>query len=150
INYNGNDANDSYEAVQIKAEKRVSYGLQFLAHYTFSHAYAYDGSYYSVDKRIAYGPNPANRNNVFVVNTIYELPFGKGKKFFGDSGRAADLLIGGWQVTNTLNWSSGLPWTPSIGECGQISDAGPCRPDAVSGQRLSTGLQTAPCPDDAT
>src|SRR5262249_23310046 len=40
INYNGNDANDSYEAVQIKAEKRVSYGLQFLAHYTFSDAYA--------------------------------------------------------------------------------------------------------------
>ncbi len=34
-------------------------------------------------------------------------------------------------MTQTLNWSGGLPWTPSIGECGTVSDAGPCRPDKV-------------------
>ncbi len=150
LNYNGNDASDSYEALQIKAEKRVSNGLQFLAHYTFSHAYAYDGGYYSVDRKFAYGPNPANRNHVFVVNTIYELPIGKGKKFLGDIGRTADLLVGGWQLTNTLNWSGGLPWTPSIGECGLISDAGPCRPDLLPGQSFNVGNTTAACPGNAS
>src|SRR5215467_4857858 len=50
LNYNGNDATNSYNALQIKAEKRVSYGLQFIAHYTFARAYAYDGGYYSVDR----------------------------------------------------------------------------------------------------
>ena len=149
LNYNGNDASDSYEALQIKAEKRVSAGLQFLAHYTFSHAYAYDSGYYSVDRKIAYGPNPANRNHVFVANTIYELPIGKGKKFFSDVGRVADLLVGGWQITNTLNWSGGLPFTPSIGECGEISDAGPCRPDLLPGQSFSVGKRTAACPDNS-
>jgi hypothetical protein len=133
LNYNGNDANDNYSALQIKAEKRVSNGLQFLAHYTFSHANAYDGGYYSVNKKYAYGPNPNNRNHVFVINTVYELPVGKGKKYMGGIGRAEDLLIGGWQVTNTLNWSGGLPWTPSIGECGALADAGPCRPSVGSG-----------------
>src|SRR5260370_40259772 len=58
----------------------------------------------------------------------------------GDVGRAANLLIGGWQISNTSNWSGGLPFTPSIGECGHISDAGPCRPDLLPGQSLSTGL----------
>jgi hypothetical protein len=48
-------------------------------------------------------------------------------------------LIGGWQVSNTTNWSGGLPFTPSIGECNQISDAGPCRPDLLSGQSFNVG-----------
>jgi Carboxypeptidase regulatory-like domain/TonB dependent receptor len=136
--YYGNDADNKYDALQIKAEKRISAGLQFLAHYTFSHAYAYDSSYYSVNKKFAWGPNPFNRNNVFVANTIYELPIGRGKKYLGSVGRAADLAVGGWQITNTLTWGSGLPFTPSIGECGTISDAGPCRPNVVGSGKLST------------
>jgi hypothetical protein len=140
-NYFGNDANNNYNALQIKAEKRMSYGLQFLAHYTFSRAYAYDSGYYDVDKAFAYGPNPDNRNNEFVANTIYQLPFGKGKQFLSNAGRAMDLAIGGWQVSNTLTWGGGLPWTPSIGECGAIADAGPCRPDVINGEKLKTGTQ---------
>ena len=50
-----------------------------------------------------------------------------------------DFLVGGWQISNTLNWSSGLPWTATIGECGNIADAGPCRPNLIPGQSLSKG-----------
>jgi hypothetical protein len=135
--YFGNDADNKYNALQIQAEKRVSHGLQFLAHYTYSKAYFYDAGYFSVNKKYAWGPDDFNRNHVFVINTVYELPIGKGKTFMTDAGRVTDLLIGGWQVTNTLNYSGGLPWTPSIGECGQISDAGPCRPNATG--TLKTG-----------
>ncbi|HLK04810.1 MAG TPA: TonB-dependent receptor [Candidatus Acidoferrum sp.] len=141
-NYYGNDANNNYNSLQIKAEKRVSQGLQFIAHYTFSHANFYDAGYYSVNKKYAYGPDDFNRTHAFVVNTVYELPIGKGKRFMSDTGRVADLLIGGWQLTNTLNYSGGLPWTPSINECGAISDAGPCRPNLVSGQSFSVGKHT--------
>jgi hypothetical protein len=139
-NYFGNDASTHYDALQVKVEKRFSQGLQFLAHYTYSHAFNYDSGYFSVDPRFAYGPDDFNRDHVFVVSTVYELPFGKGKKYMGDAGRAANLLIGGWQISNTSNWSGGLPFTPSIGECGHISDAGPCRPDLLPGQSFSTGL----------
>ena len=31
--------------------------------------------------------------------------------------------MGGWQLSNTTNWSSGLPWTPSFNECGAEQDA---------------------------
>jgi hypothetical protein len=139
--YYGNDADNKYNALQIKAEKRVSSGLQFLAHYTFSHAYDYDSSYYSVNRKVAWGPNPYNRNQVFVANAIYELPVGRGKRFMSDSGRAMNLIVGGWQVTNTLTYGTGLPFTPSIGECGTISDAGPCRPNvANSSAQIGTGV----------
>jgi len=144
--YYGNDADNKYNALQIKAEKRVSSGLQFLAHYTFSHAFVYDSNYYSVNKKFSWGPNPFNRNQVFVANTIYELPVGRGKKFMTDSGRAMNLIVGGWQITNTLSYGTGLPFTPSIGECGTISDAGPCRPNVAPGQGINVGKRTAPCP----
>jgi hypothetical protein len=138
-NYYGNDADNKYNALQVKAEKRTSYGLSFLAHYTFSHAYAYDSTYFNINKKIAWGPNQNNRNQVFVANTIYELPIGRGKTFMGDSGRIKDLIIGGWQVTNTLTYGTGLPWTPSLQNCGQVTDTGPCRPNK-NGGTLPTGL----------
>jgi hypothetical protein len=138
--YFGNDADNKYNALQIKAEKRTSHGFQFLAHYTFSHAYDYDAGYFDVNKAVAWGPNPFNRNQVFVANAIYELPVGRGKKFMGDAGRVTDLLVGGWQITNTLTYGTGLPWTASLSNCGQVSDAGPCRPNLVGNQGLQTGV----------
>jgi hypothetical protein len=137
--YYGNDADNKYNALQVKAEKRMSNGLEFLVHYTFSHAYVYDSGYFSVDKQFAWGPNPFNRNQVVVVNAIYELPVGRGKRFMSDASRAMDLVVGGWQISNTTTYGTGLPWTPSIGECGTISDAGPCRPNRVPGKQLKTG-----------
>jgi hypothetical protein len=139
-NYYGNDADNKYNALQVMVEKRVSAGFQLLAHYTFSHAYAYDGDYFSVDKKFAWGPNQNNRNQVFVANVIYELPIGRGKKFMSSAGRAVDLVVGGWQVTDTLTYGTGLPWTPGFGECGELKDAGPCRPDKNGSGTLPTGL----------
>ena len=142
LTYFGNDSSSNYNSMQVKVEKRFSNGLQFLAHYTFSHSNAFDSGYYDVVPRIGYGPDQYNRDHVFVVNTVYELPFGKGKKYFGDASRAMDYVVGGWQLSNTLNWSSGLPWTASIGECGEISDTGPCRPNIIPGQGFSVGPRT--------
>jgi hypothetical protein len=139
LTYFGNDASSNYNAFQAKVEKRFSNGLQFLAHYTFAHSNAYNSNYYAVDPKIAYGPDQYNRRNVFVISTVYELPVGKGKMFLGDVSRPVNFIVGGWQLTNTLNWSSGLPWTASIGECGLIEDTGPCRPDLVKGQGFSVG-----------
>jgi len=135
----GNDASSNYNAVQIKAEKRFSHGLQFLAHYTYAHANDFNDSYYSVTPKVAYGPDPFNRRSVFVINAVYLLPVGRGQRFLGDASRALDLVVGGWQVSQTLNWSSGLPWTPSMGECGLITDAGPCRANFLSGQSVNVG-----------
>ncbi|MGB2665819.1 MAG: TonB-dependent receptor [Candidatus Acidiferrum sp.] len=139
-NYFGNDASNKYDALQIKAEQRLSHGLQFLAHYTFSHAYAYNSTYYNIDPKIAWGPNPYNRNQVVVWSVIYELPVGRGKTFLGNAGRVTDLLLGGWQASNTTTYGTGLPFSPSINECGLVTDTGPCQPN-VTGQ-VSVGKKT--------
>ena len=138
-NFYGNDASSSYKAFEAKVEKRFTSGLQFITHYTFAHADGYDSNYYAISHPIAYGPVDFNRNHVFVFNTVYELPFGRGKKYMGNVGRGMDYVVGGWQLSNTTNWSSGLPWTPSFAECGNEEDVGVCRPNKGSGT-LSTGV----------
>jgi len=132
-NYYGNDASSEYNAFEVKVDKRFAQGLQFIAHYTFAHAKAYNNNYYAISHPIAYGPNDFVRNQVFVINAVYALPFGKGKMFLGNAGRAENYLVGGWQITNTTNWSSGLPWTPTTNECGSEQDVGICRPNKGSG-----------------
>jgi len=67
------------------------------------------------------------------------LPFGKGKQFGGNAGRAEDLVIGGWQVTATTNYGSGLPWQPSYADCGQDEDVGVCRPNKGNSALWSMG-----------
>lgn len=139
-NYLGNDASSEYEALQIKVERRFSRGFQLLSHYTFAHANKYDSTYYVDNPAIAYGPDDQVRNQVWVNNLVYELPFGKGKMLAPNSGRLEDLLIGGWQISGTTTWGSGLPWTPSTNECGGEQDVGVCRPNKGSGSfPLSVG-----------
>jgi hypothetical protein len=138
-NYYGNDAASTYNAFEVKLEKRFARGLQFISHYTFSHANNYDSNYYAISHKIAWGPADFNRNHVFVINTVYELPFGKGKMYMGDASKAMDYVVGGWQLSNTTNWSSGLPWTPSFNECGGEQDVGVCRPNKGSGS-FHTGV----------
>jgi outer membrane receptor protein involved in Fe transport len=141
LTYFGNDASTNYNSLQAKVEKRFSNGLQFLAHFTFSHSNAFDSGYYDVNPKIAYGPDQYNRDKVFVLNSVYELPFGRGKRFLGDASRALDYVVGGWQVTNTLNYSSGLPWTATIGDCGETTgNIGPCRPN-LTGQNFKVGAR---------
>ena len=131
--YLANDANSFYNAFQVKVDKRFSRGLQLLSHYTFAHANKYDSNYFANNHPYSYGPDDQVRTHVWVTEAVYELPFGRGKSFAGNSSRLEDLLIGGWQITGTTNWSGGLPWTPSFSNCGQVNDVGLCRPDKNAG-----------------
>ena len=138
-NYLGNDASSIYNALQIKVDRRFSHGLQLLSHYTFAHANKYDSNYYADNHPYSYGPDDQVRNHVWVTSGVYELPFGKGKTFAGNSGRAEDLIVGGWQITGTSNWSGGLPWTPSFSNCGQVNDLGLCRPNKNGSFHVGAG-----------
>ncbi len=98
-NYYGNDAASTYNAFEAKLDKRFTGGLQFLTHYTYAHANNYSDNYYAVSHKVAWGPVDFNRNHVWVLSTVYELPFGKGKRFAGGVSRAMDYAVGGWQLS---------------------------------------------------
>ena len=127
LNYSGSDGVNSYKALQVKATQRAGGGLTLLAHYTYSRAYDNDGGY-QPDLRQGYGRQDFNRDSELVITSLYELPFGKGKKFLGNINRGADLLLGGWQWNSAVTIASGLPFSPTYKDCSADRDTGPCRP----------------------
>lgn len=115
-------ANDysNYNSLQASIQKRFSQGLQFEASYTYSHALD-DASSASLgslnngdfrdqlDPALEYGNSDFDVRHRFVVSYIYELPFGKGKRFAGNAGGALGQIAGNWQVegittAQTGNW----------------------------------------------
>jgi hypothetical protein len=138
IDYFGNDADNHYNSLQATVEKRFAGGLSFQGSYTFQHSTNYDGSYYNIDRRVAYGPNDDYRNHMFILTQIYDLPFGHGKRWAGNLGRAADLIVGGWSINSATVIGSGLPFTPHPDSCDSSIDAGPCRANMVGSVKDGT------------
>jgi len=134
--YFGNDTDNHYNSLQSKVEKRFSGGLEVLANYTYSHAKSHDQPYFDINRNLWYGRPDWQRNNVLVVSDIYELPFGTGKRFLGNSSRLVDLAVGGWRITSNTVWMSGQNFNTSYNECGSDNDVGSCHPDRIG----STGV----------
>ena len=144
LRYNYNEATSSYNALQVKLEKRFSSGLQFLSHYTWSRAMSHESYYFAIDPKVGYGASYYNRPNSFVFAGNYDLPFGKGKMVGGNSSRAMDYLIGGYALNGTVTIQSGLPYTPGYEDCSTDNDTanqyGGCRPNTNgTGYHLHTG-----------
>ncbi len=127
FNYNGNDGVNSYKALNIKVDHRTSSGLTLTAFWNYSRAYDNDGSY-QPDLRQGTGRGDFNRDSVFVLTSLYELPIGRGKHFMGNISRGMDMVLGGWQWNTTFTLGSGLPFSPSYKNCNLDRDTGPCRP----------------------
>lgn len=113
LRYNANQATSSYNALQVKVDKRFSNGLQFLSHYTWSKALTHESYYFFIDPHVGYGPSYYNRPQAFVFAGNYDLPFGRSKMVGGNVSHWVDRLIGGYALNGTFTWQSGLPWTPS-------------------------------------
>jgi hypothetical protein len=47
---------------------------------------------------------------------VYQLPFGRGKKFGNNMNRVLDAFIGGWQISGTYRQTSGLPFSMGNGQ----------------------------------
>jgi hypothetical protein len=137
-NYYSDDANNHYNALQAQVQKRFSNGLSFQGNYTYASAFDYTNDYYFWDPRQDYGFEDGLRRNVFTAINLYELPFGRGRKFLSNAARPVDLLLGGWQISGNWVWESGVPFTPSYTNCNNDRDTGPCKPNIVG--PVQTGL----------
>ncbi len=115
-------ARANYNSLQATLQQRFANGFQFLANYTWSRALNYGATYFAQNPRVEYGPNDTNRNNVFVLSGLYELPFGQNRRFANTSNRWVNYAIGGWELTGTTTYESGLPFTPTYQECSSYTN----------------------------
>ncbi len=124
IDYMANQATGSYNALQVVLNKRFSSGLQFLSHYTWSHAIGHEAYEFLINPRIGRGNGYYNRRNAFVFAGNYDLPFGRDKMFGSSAPGWVNQIIGGFQINSTLTIDSGLPFTTNYSLCSADNDVG--------------------------
>ncbi|HEV2273283.1 MAG TPA: TonB-dependent receptor [Acidobacteriaceae bacterium] len=140
IGYYANEANAHYNSLQATFEKRFSKGFQLNSSYVFSSAVGVaNGGYFQIDPHANWGHFDFNRTNDFKVFGNYALPFGRDKQFGANMPAWADAIVNNIALNGTLNWASGLPYTPSYAECGSDRDNGPCRPDLIGSFQQGAG-----------
>ena len=62
-----------------------------------------------------WGLTGLHRRHLFSSNWIYELPFGKNRRYMGNISGLGDALLGGWQVSGIITAYSGQALTVGIG-----------------------------------
>ena len=90
------------------------------------------------DRRRDYSLSAFDVRHRFSLNTMYELPLGKGKSFLSGLNGVADKLASGWQLNTIMNLQSGFPFTPTLGfSQSRDGDTGfPDRPNMAPGRTL--------------
>ncbi|MGC4053802.1 MAG: carboxypeptidase regulatory-like domain-containing protein [Paludibaculum sp.] len=126
------DSNDwsTYHGLQTQIQRHMTSGLEVQFSYTFSKSLdtrSFDPALSTVgtsnastagstpfdvnNRRLNYGPSDFDRRHVAQTYWLYELPFGKGRKFAGNASGWTQRLIGGWQVAGVGTFQSGRPFS---------------------------------------
>ncbi|HVU46780.1 MAG TPA: TonB-dependent receptor [Terracidiphilus sp.] len=71
----------------------------------------YQGFMNNQNPQLDYGPSDFNVSQRFVASYIYQLPVGRGKKVLGSVNRAADAIVGGWQLSGITTFQTGFPFS---------------------------------------
>ena len=123
-------SNSSYNGLEMILRKS-GHGLDFDFNYTYSHSIDTSSDTERVNEFEGFGfgdqiinswdPNALKASSDFDArhninaNWIYELPYGEGKQWHGNS--IMNNLFGGWGLTGLFRWSSGYPFSvgPGLG-----------------------------------
>jgi Carboxypeptidase regulatory-like domain len=126
-----------YDSLQVKAETKSSrHGLYALLGYTWSRTFDSgfpDGAgtppgatYWPLPntQRADWGLSQINLNDQFTASVLYDLPFGKGKKFGSDWSGPVNAILGNWQMNVIEKATSGFPLFVVASANGNFSGSG--------------------------
>lgn len=116
-----------YQSFQISLRKTMSSGLMFDLNYTLSKStdigsdaericvYCAGGGFSSDiinawDPRLQHALSDFDTTHQINANWVYQLPFGRGRRYGSEMSRALDAVVGGWQIAGLGRWTSGFPF----------------------------------------
>jgi hypothetical protein len=137
----------TYHAFRAQIEKRFSAGWTILAYYTFAKhldmasalADGFGGQYFAqnpYDLAAEKGRSSDDARHRFVTSYVWELPFGRGKKWLGSAPGVTDAVLGGWQVAGVVTLMSGMPISALESTNVANTDSGARRPDRICNGNL--------------
>jgi len=144
----------NYQAGEIKLEKRAASGLALLTSYTYSKSLdesstvhgtsqPYNGVQNSFDLRGSRGPSDFDLTHNFVTSVVYDLPFGRGKRFLNSANALSQSVLGGWQATTIVTVNSGFPFSLYVPYDNANVGGGAQRPTVI-GDLFPSGFKQTP------
>ena len=108
-----NGPSTKYNGIQLIFNRRYADGFQVNTSYTYSKGYQND--FYAfrkpyVEREQNYSNGVASLGNVrhnMALNWVYDLPFGRGKKWGSGASQLVNGLIGDWSIMGLVRWQSG-------------------------------------------
>ncbi|MBS1824348.1 MAG: carboxypeptidase regulatory-like domain-containing protein [Acidobacteria bacterium] len=143
-----------FHQVALRFARRMTKGLLFNLNYTHSRlmervSYLNNGDF-ALEKRVS----SYDRPNTFGASALYQLPFGRGKSFFSDANKVANLLCGDWAMSTMYTYHEGAPlsWGNLIYYGGDLNynpravnrSFDTSRFNLISNQQLSQNYRTFP------
>lgn len=137
----------TYEALEVKLQRRFHNGLNVLASYTFSKTLTDADAiqpYYSTLQNQGGTQNPYDHKaekavnnkdipNNFVISYLYDLPVGHGRKYFARAPKVVSAVISNWHISGIQRYMSGQP-VSFFGANGIPGFDNGIRPNRVAGQ----------------
>jgi len=121
--YISNAASSNYNSLLLTLKKRVSNGLQFDFNYTFAHSIdnlstvantVVGGLVCDVrNLRVCRGNSDFDVQHFISANGVYDLPFGRGRRFASEAPGWVNQIIGGWQLGAIATWRTGFAFSTS-------------------------------------
>jgi hypothetical protein len=121
--------NANYNAMEVTLQHKMTHGVQFDFNYTYGKSIDIASDAERVgpwgglggaiinawNPSAGRGPSDFDLRHQVNTNFIWEMPFGRGRWLAHDVNRAADAVIGGWQLSGLVRWTSGFPVTVDNG-----------------------------------
>jgi len=151
--YNTPWANSIYHSFQLKVDKRFSKGLQFLVTYTNSKAID-DGSLSTWtgwlggtqegltnpnNRKLDHAISEADISQIFQFVYVYQLPWGRGKKWGTNWHPVVNAFLGGWQTNGIWRFDTGQPLRLGCQGCTGIISYDHQRPNLSAPLQRATG-----------
>jgi hypothetical protein len=133
LSYYCDCANERYNSFQGTVLVRAWSGWTLQGSYTYQRqwgdGWGYDSNYYFLyDRAAGAGYNNLLPRSQITASQIYELPFGKGRKFGANWSKGVDYALGGWTLSGITTYYSGFGFSPSLenyGSTGGQPNQGP-------------------------
>jgi hypothetical protein len=140
-----------YDSFQLKASKRFAAGLTFLASYTgaktleqvsFQNIQDFNVSDPASSRLIKQSADQIDIPRKFNLAAVWHLPFGKGRPFASNINRAADFLIGGWELNANVTYMKG--WNIAYPNANQVANGSAALDNPTLAKYFNTDLWLNP------
>jgi hypothetical protein len=127
VGFYPSNADSHFNALQVTLAKQFTHGYSVNANYAWQRGVAWNNSFYFWNPRAVKGRDSSIRQQQIIIYGLAQLPFGRNKLLFSNANAVVNQIVGGWQISPVLNYSSGLPFTLSYSSCNaSIPSSAPC------------------------